>query len=399
LSYAHCVREDPVRKGLLYLGTENALYISFNDGKNWIPLQNNLPHAPVHWLTIQEHFNDLVIGTYGRGFWILDDITPLQQLTPEVIKSDVHLFAPRQAYRFLFKAPHVVDPRDQCRGENPPYGASLNYYLKTDSKDEVKISILDEKSRKIRTLKGTKKQGINRIWWDLRYEPSTELKLRTSPVGHPHVVVGPKGWRPYLDGGDNRGPKVIPGTYVVKLTVGVKEFTQKLIVKKDPHSVGSIEDIEAQVKVLLEIHDNMNSVAKMINKIEWIRKQIYDLQEILEGDKNAEQILNKSKELDKKFIAMEENFIPLGYTGRYDRDGLRWPEKLYEKPASLASGIAQTDFAPTTQQKEAHEELSRQFSSYTDEYNELISKDLNDFNKLLRESNIANIIVAKVAKK
>ena len=183
---------------------------------------------------------------------------------------------------------------------------------------------------------------------------------------------------------------------MVKLTVGVKELTQKLVVKKDPNSVGSIEDIKAQVKVLLEIHDNRNSVAKMINKIEWIRKQIYDLQEILEGDKNAEQILNKSKELDKKFIALEDNFIPLGYTGRYDRDGLRWPDKFYDIPSSLASGIAQTDFALTTQQKEAHEVLSSQLSSYTDEYNELINKDLNDFNKMLRERNIANIIVAKM---
>ena len=78
-----------MRKGLLYLGTENALYVSFNDGKNWIPLQNNLPHAPVHWLTIQEHFGDLVIGTYGRGFWILDDITPLRQITPEIIESEL----------------------------------------------------------------------------------------------------------------------------------------------------------------------------------------------------------------------------------------------------------------------------------------------------------------------
>jgi hypothetical protein len=218
-------------------------------------------------------------------------------------------------------------------------------------------------------------------------------------VGHPHVVVGPKGWRPYTDGVYNRGPKVIPGTYVVKLTVGVKELTQKIMVKKDPHSVGSIEDIKAQVEVLLEIHDNTNSVAKMINKIEWIRKQIYDLQEILLGNKNAEQILNKSKELDKKFIALEDKFIPLEYTGRYDRDALRFADLVYDKPLSLASGIAQTDFALTTQQKEAHEELSSQLPSYIDEYNELIGKDLNDFNNLLRESNIANIIVVKMTKK
>jgi hypothetical protein len=183
---------------------------------------------------------------------------------------------------------------------------------------------------------------------------------------------------------------------MVKLTVGEKEFTQNLIVKKDPNSAGSVEDIKAQVKVLLEIHDNMNTIAKMINKIEWIRKQIYDLQEILLGDKNAEQILNKSIDLDKKFTALEDHFIPLEYTGRYDRDALRFPDKVYDRPAALASGIEQTDFALTTQQKEAHEELSSQLSSYVDEYNELISKDLNDFNKLLRESNITNIIVVKM---
>ena len=101
LSYAHCIREDPVRKGLLYLGVENMVYVSLNDGGNWVPLQAGLPHAPAHWLVVQEHFNDLVVGTYGRGFYILDDITPLQQLTPEALKSDVYLFAPRPAYRFI----------------------------------------------------------------------------------------------------------------------------------------------------------------------------------------------------------------------------------------------------------------------------------------------------------
>src|SRR5204863_7744675 len=95
LSYAHCVREDPVRRGLLYLGTENALYVSFDDGDNWQPLQTNLPHAPVYWIAVQEHFNDLVVATYGRGFWILDDVTPLQQMTPQIASADAHLFTPR----------------------------------------------------------------------------------------------------------------------------------------------------------------------------------------------------------------------------------------------------------------------------------------------------------------
>ena len=98
-SYCHWVHEDPVRKGMLFVGTENAIYVSFNDGKNWLPIQNNLPHAPVHHMVVQQHFNDLVVGTYGRGFWIMDDITPLQQLTDEVLKSDAFLFKPRPAYR------------------------------------------------------------------------------------------------------------------------------------------------------------------------------------------------------------------------------------------------------------------------------------------------------------
>ncbi len=212
LSYVHCIREDPVRKGLLYLGTENALYVSFDDGDNWNPLQNNLPHAPVHWLLIQEHFNDLVVGTYGRGFWIMDDITPLQQLIPEVMKSDVYLFNPRPAYRFRNVSSPMGCPDDQSLGQNPPYGASIHYYLKSAPKEDVKIVILDEKGQKIKNLKGTKKLGINRIWWDLRDDPSKEVKLRTSPIGSPHVKVGPKGWRALA--GSGRPIKVLmaPGT-------------------------------------------------------------------------------------------------------------------------------------------------------------------------------------------
>ena len=148
LSYAHCIKEDPVRRGLLYLGTENAIYVSFDDGENWQPLQTNMPHAPVYWITVQEHFNDLVIATYGRGFWILDDITPLQQLTPQVTSADAHLFAPRAAYRFRdITRRSLVVPDDPTVGQNPPYGASINYFLKTPPAGDVTVSILDGRIR------------------------------------------------------------------------------------------------------------------------------------------------------------------------------------------------------------------------------------------------------------
>src|SRR5262249_19974560 len=98
-SYTHCIREDPVKRGLLYVGTENGLYFSADDGAHWLPLQSGLPHAPVHWMTVQEHFHDLVVATYGRGFWVLDDLTPLREMMPDVLSSDAHLFSARPVYR------------------------------------------------------------------------------------------------------------------------------------------------------------------------------------------------------------------------------------------------------------------------------------------------------------
>ena len=190
LSHAHVVREDPVRRGLLYLGTENALYVSFDDGERWQPLQTNLPHAPVYWLTIQEHFNDLVVSTYGRGFWIFDDLTPLQQLTPAVASSPVHLFQPRLAYRFRNRTGPMAPSHDATVGQNPPYGAGLNYWLGSAPAGEVTIQIQDAGGRTVRTLGGTRNIGINRLHWDLRGEPAREVRLRTTRSTPPRLGWG-----------------------------------------------------------------------------------------------------------------------------------------------------------------------------------------------------------------
>ncbi|MCP4148328.1 MAG: sialidase, partial [bacterium] len=239
LSYAHCIKEDPVRKGMLYLGTENRLHFSLNDGKNWLPLQTNLPHAPVHWLALQEHFGDLVVATYGRGFWILDDITPLRQLSDELLESDSHLFAPRPAYRFHYRVGPEITPNSQCAGKNPPYGAIINYFLKSkpDKKTKIFVTIFDEKGNIVRTLKKEekskpgslaeawgclpvkvpRKKGINRLVWDLRHGKSKKIKLRTPPPGAKHIRVGPKGWRKFPWGDEIPGPLAAPGIYTVKL--------------------------------------------------------------------------------------------------------------------------------------------------------------------------------------
>jgi photosystem II stability/assembly factor-like uncharacterized protein len=406
-SYVHWIHEDHVRKGLLYLGTENALYVSFNDGENWLPLQNNMPHAPVHHMVVQEHFNDLVVATYGRGFWILDDIGPLQELNQKVVDSDAHLFSVRPAYRF-----HRVtgNPRgsrnDPNTGQNPPYGASINYYLKSVPEGGVRVTVLDEAGQMVRSFRGTAKPGINRVWWDLRHEPARQAKLRTIPRGNPHVVEEKRfretwireGWYPILSwgvGGGFVGPLAVPGTYTVKLNVGGKELSQNLIVRKDPRSGGTVEDIRTQVAMSLAIREDINAATDMIDRLEWARKQIYDLKNSLKGDGDAKPVLTAAGELEEKLTALEAKILqPILAEG--DSKSFRYPNMLYCKLAVLAGDVAaNVDFPPNEQQVEVHELLKGRMRTYQGEFNELFSNDVPAFNSLLEERNIAGIIANK----
>ena len=391
LSYAHCVREDPVRPGLLYLGTENALYVSFDDGANWRPLQSGLPHAPVYWITVQPRFHDLVLATYGRGFWILDDITPIEQWKPEVESSDAHLFVPRDAYRFRDVAEPAAATYDPTAGHNPPYGAGLNYYLKTESKDNVKISILDAGGKTVRTFDGTKNAGINRVWWDLKFDPSTQIKLRTSPLYAPEVTVGPEGWRS-APGASPISLLAPPGTYTVKLTAGGHDYTQKLTVLKDPHSTGTLADIQAQDRLEREIVDEMNTMADAVNQIESVRAQIAQLETHFGDDANSKSIRTAADALSAKLVDLEGHLLQLKATG-HGQDDVRWESMLCEKLDYLARGVADSDFAPTTQQVAVNDELKKQVAQYQSEAAQLMSKDVAAFNSMLHSRNVANIIV------
>ena len=347
----------------------------------------------------------------------MDDITPLRQLTPQVLESEAHLFAPRPAYRFRSVASPMTHSNDPSAGTNPPYGASLNYYLKSAPEGEVKITILDQRGQTIRTLEAanedeegteseqtaepggdeqsrlTTKAGINRFWWDLRYDKPKEAKLRTPPIGAPHVAAGPRGWR-RLRRGSRNGPLVAPGTYTVKLTVGELELDQELEVLKDPSSAGSERDIRAQTNVLLEIHENTNDLVDMINQIEWTRKQLDNLEELLEDREGSEEVLTAAEELDEKLIGVEENLFQMRLTGgNASQDSLRWPAKLLTRLATLASGIGKSDFPPTTQQIEVNELLADQLTTYNSLLSELLASELPAFNTVLEEKDIPRIIV------
>ena len=391
LSYVHWIEEDPVRQGLLYLGTENAIYVSFDDGDHWQPLQTNLPHAPVYGIVVQEHFNDLVIGTYGRGFWILDDITPLQQLTPEVLASAAHLFSPRAAYRFREITTPSAPWDDTAFGEDAPYGASINYYLQAASADAVTITILDEQGAVVRTLTGPQASGLNRLYWDLRYEATTEVRLRTSPLYAPHIQVGPEGWRPLptRPGSGGAGRLSIlapPGTYTVQLSVGGRQLTQTLEVRKDPHSAGTEADIQAQMTMLFDLRRDLNAGADIVNQIELVRSQIANLIQVVED----EAITEAGDELEEKLMAVEGILVELRLTGP---DGQRWAAKLLTKMIYLADrGVASADFPPTDQQLEVQQLLEEQLATAQSQLDELLDRDLAEFNELLRTRNVSNII-------
>ena len=385
LSYAHCVREDPTRAGLLYLGTENALYVSFDDGENWQPLQANLPHAPVYWLVIQEHFNDLVIATYGRGFWILDDLTPIQQMTDSVRASDVHLFAPHATYRFRQGTTPVTVNDDPTVGQNPPYGAAINYYLKSAPAGDVKIQIQDAKGETVRTINGAKNVGLNRVTWNLEGEPTREVRMRTSPAYAPEIRVGPDGTR-NAPGAPRLSLLLPPGNYTVKLTAGNQERSQPLVVKKDPNSEGTEVTIAEQMKMLTELRTDLDSAAEMVNKIEFVRAQLYQLTSVASdaGVKSA------ADDLDKKLIDVEESLIQRRLTGQ-GQDTVRWPVKLMNKLAYLSNGLADSDFGPTNQQREVQTLLHAQLVNVRQRLDALLNTDLVAFNKLLRDRGVENI--------
>jgi len=390
LSYAHCVREDPMRKGLLFLGTENALYVSFDDGANWQRMQSNLPHAPVYWIAIQPHFHDLVLATYGRGFWIMDDITPLEQMTAQTLSADATLFTPRDAYRFRNATAPEAMPNDPTVGQNPPYGASVDYFLKGAPSGQVRLQIVDASGRTVRTLNHAPQQGLNRVWWDLRFEPTKPIRLRTAPMYAPEVTLNAQGWRA-APGERPISLLAPPGSYTVKLTVAGKDYTQPLKVLKDPHSNGTEGDIQIQTKLLTSLEGTMNNLADAVNQIESLRAQLLELKSALGNEEASAPMRSAADQLSDKLIAIEDNLIPLKVTGR-GQDDVRFTPKLIAKMSYLAQGIESSDYQPTTQQVAVNDELKEQAATQQQHLKLLLEKEVADFNSLLRQRNVPNVI-------
>lgn len=389
-SFAHVIKEDPIQAGMLYLGVDNGVYISFDDGDNWMRLKNNLPPSPVYWLEVQERFDDLVIGTYGRGYYILDNIGPLREYAAEASKKPVHLFDLREAYRFHTKQAIKTDGPSFNSGSNPAYGADINYFLKDTAQSPVKVEILTQSGELVRSVDGTNRQGVNRIMWDLRYEPTFKPRLRTKPPGRPWVQLNGEGWRPLVTWDldlwrGQLGPRVVPGTYVVKLTVDDQEITKELVVLKDPASVGTQAEIEAQVDLALELRDAMNMAVNMINSLELIRSELKEL--IPKLEKKAD--LKRARELDKLAQSISSGLYDIHLTGARE-DAFRAPMKLYGRLSALASDLSGhgIDFSPTDQQKAVYEVLDQRLTILESRFKQYIDVEVNKMNDQLKNEEL-----------
>jgi photosystem II stability/assembly factor-like uncharacterized protein len=395
-SFVHVVREDPKRPGMLWAGTDNAVWMSLDDGVNWNKLRLNMPPAPVYWLTIQEHFDDLVVGTYGRGFYILDNVGPIRALDADVLAANHHVFDVRPAYRFQ-PIQGIKTERSHVTGRNPAYGADINYLL-ANADQQVSIVIEGPGGDTIRTLPARSQAGINRVQWDLRYEPTRRAKLRTTPPGMPWVPLGPEGWRPLRtwDLDLNRGqlgPLVVPGTYTARVAIGDNEVVRPIEVLKDPHTEGTMDDIRAQVALSLQMRDQINEVVEMIDRLEWARKQLEDLSEMLAGDAEAEAVITEASRLLDEAISVEGTLYDINLTGARE-DAFRSAMRLYGRFSALANDLGATgaDFPPTVPQQEVHEVLTNRLSETRRRFEVLMNQEVETLNSLLRERKLPVII-------
>ncbi|HLH40551.1 MAG TPA: hypothetical protein VKX39_15475 [Bryobacteraceae bacterium] len=382
LSYVRVIAEDPNCKGLLFAGTGNALFYSLDDGAHWTNLQNGLPHSPVSWAVVQKQFHDLVVSTYGRGIYILDDITPLEQMAKGV-GSDVSvaLFKPRETIRIL--------------GGGRGY---VNFQLKNPPKGPVQAQIVDADGKVVRDLRVNQaRAGLNRTVWDLRYDPPKLVELRTTPEENPHIWEEPRfrgrDWRPITHWGADQaevGPVAAPDKYTVKLSVDGETYTQPLEIVRDPSSHASDVEIQEAVKLQLRIRDDINTTSAMINNIEFMRKQMEDVERMLRADSSKSQLLKSVLDMDQKMQSVEYKLVSKALTTSDDKYfiaaykiyfNLIWLNGEVGTGAGDVAGGA--DYGPTDTARNLTDMIEKDLAAAKIEYRSLMDKDVPAFNKSL----------------
>ncbi len=367
--FVRAVREDPVRPGLLYAASERTVYVSFNDGAEWQPLTMNLPVTQVSDLVVEDH--DLVIGTHGRGFWVMRNIGPLRQLTAEVAESDFWLFDPKDPVR---RFDNAVD---------------INYYLAEEAED-VMLEFMDASGEVLATFESPedeeeddedeapsfnpfgggggprvgKAAGSNRFRWNQRVEGWTDFD------GRIFWAAG------------NQGPAVLPGRYSVRLTVDGESMTQDFEIKMNPRAVAegvTLEDLEERFDFAIQIRDRVTEANEAVLRVRSIEAQIADR---LEESDNAE-LRSLSGTVRERLDEVEGEIYQV--RNQSNQDPLNFPIKLNNKIAALQNLVEGAEGRPTDQSYAVFESLSTQLQGELDQMNLVIQQDLARLNALLRE--------------
>jgi photosystem II stability/assembly factor-like uncharacterized protein len=435
--FTRAIREDPVRRGLLYAGTETGVHVSFDDGEHWQSLRLNLPAVPIHDLVIKD--TDLVAATHGRSFWILDDITPLRYISEQVQDAPVYLFKPRPAVRFITSwgysrasAPGIfyrntgdimitarrelkpggemVD-RNLNAGENPPDGVLVYYSLKQKPEGEVKLTFLDAQGEQIKSFTSEQAQsqspkaedappetpdeeedrekkdprvpkeaGMNRFLWNTRYP---DPKKVDGYVASEAVMAG---------------PVAAPGIYHVQLTVADQTLTEAFEIQKDPRVPATQEDLDSQFELLLKVRDKLSETHDAINTLRNIRQQVEDWEKRTRERKDHEVVSSAARSLKEKLSPIEDELTQSRAKTR--QDTMNFPAKLNGKLAWLAGVVASAQAAPTRQQYELYADLAGRIDVQIQRLQEIIDTDVAAFNGLMRESEMPAVIpIATLASK
>ena len=381
-AYVQIVREDPKNTNLLYAGTELGLFVSYNGGQNWTRLElKNLPHVAVHDIKIHSRDNDLILATHGRSIWIFDDATPIQQMNQDILKSDAHLFPVRPALRYTTRFTRYGIGDKVFTGPNPSYGALITYYLKDklDDKATFKIEVLDSAGKLVQTInRPAKEKGLNRIAWNLRFGGA---EVRQPPTEEESLFAGPP-----------RGPQVLPGTYLVRLTVGEKKFETPVEVKLDPTVNTPLEDLRAQQELTLKLRDMQSAINTALRFLDSIKDQLKHTQTTMKGlekepdkemTKSLDDYVKKVDELEDRLARRSEGLGIPGKAGVADRVG------------DLFFSLEATNAAPTQYQRNYFGEVEPSFRERMGEANKFIVETVPQWNEKLRSWNAPTLTTRK----
>jgi photosystem II stability/assembly factor-like uncharacterized protein len=387
--YLHSVREDPRKRGQLYLGTERGVAYSPDDGASWAQLKLDLPTVAVHDLVVKG--DDLVVGTHGRSIWILDDLTPLREWSEELRTKPAHLFTVRPARRWSYHSgisAHLKGP-----GKNPPKGALVSYWLEEERADEVTIEILDEEGTLVRRLSSKKagpevpeddpdpdwnaepkkplptEPGVNRAVWDLRYEGAARIEGAKVDFGDPYT-----------------GPLVLPGTYGARLTVGGEAYTTPIEVLPDPRVHVSRDDMEDQLAFALSLRDDLTQVADVVAGLRAVRENIAARTKELEAVDAAKDLVRDTNALVAKLDTLESKLHNREARVNYDiLAGRSGGAKLHSRLAPLYTWAHEGDGAPTGPMREIYGRLEKELETLAAEWSAVLETDLPALNAKARE--------------